>query len=90
MTPDLEPDQTPSFRDPSLGNPTPGEKRDLLTEAKEEISAMAKQGMAHPSTKPVLTGAAFGAVAGIVVPFVTLPIGALAGAGYMLYRRLQR
>ena len=37
---------------------------DLIDDAREEIVGMAKQGMAHPSTKPVLTGAAVGAVAG--------------------------
>ena len=67
----------------------PDQPRDLLDAARTEISGMAKQGMAHPSTKPVLTGAAVGAVAGLFLPFVTLPIGAIAGAGYMLYRRIQ-
>ena len=65
-------------------------KQDLFGDAKAEISAMAKQGMAHPSTKPVLTGAAVGAVVGVVVPFVTLPVGALAGAGFVLYKRIKR
>ena len=62
---------------------------DLLNEAKEEITGMAKQGMAHPSTKPVLTGAALGAVAGGVLPVVSWPLGLVAGAGYMLYKRLR-
>ncbi len=68
----------------------PGQNKDLFTSARDEITAMAKQGMAHPSTKPVLTGAAVGAVAGIVLPIVTLPIGLVAGAGFMLYKRLRR
>ena len=68
----------------------PGQNKDLFTSARDEITAMAKQGMAHPSTKPVLTGAAVGAVAGIVLPIVTLPIGLVAGAGVMLYKRLRR
>jgi len=62
---------------------------DLLQDAKAEITGMAKDGMTHPSTKPVLTGAAVGAVAGLVLPLISLPIGALAGAGYMLYKRLR-
>ena len=68
----------------------PGQNKDLFTSARDEITAMAKQGMAHPSTKPVLTGAAVGAVAGIVLPIVTLPLGLVAGAGFMLYKRLRR
>ncbi len=61
----------------------------LLQDAKEEIVGMGKQGMAHPSTKPVLTGAAVGAVAAAVLPLVTWPIGLFAGAGFMLYKRLR-
>lgn len=67
----------------------PNNKGDLIGDAREEIVGMAKQGMAHPSTKPVLTGAAVGAVAGILLPVVTLPIGLIAGAGFMLYKRLR-
>jgi hypothetical protein len=68
----------------------PNNQSDLLTQARDEISAMARDGLEHPSTKPVLTGAALGAVAGVLLPIVNLPIGALAGAGYVLYRRLQQ
>ncbi len=62
---------------------------DLIEAAREEIVGMAKEGMAHPSTKPVLTGAAIGAVAGVVLPFVSIPVGLVAGAGIMLYKRLR-
>jgi hypothetical protein len=61
----------------------------LLDDATTEIKGMAKQGMAHPSTKPVLTGAAVGAVAGALLPVVSLPLGLVAGAGFMLYKRLR-
>jgi hypothetical protein len=50
---------------------------------------MAKEGLHHPSTKPVLIGGAVGAVAGAVLPVVSWPIGLLAGAGFMLYKRLR-
>jgi hypothetical protein len=62
---------------------------DLLQDAKEEIVGMGKQGMAHPSTKPVLTGAAVGAVAAAVLPVISWPVGLIAGAGFMLYKRLR-
>ena len=68
----------------------PFKGKDLYENARDEISGMAKQGMAHPSTKPVLTGAAVGAVAGMVLPIVSWPLGLVAGAGYMLYKRLRR
>lgn len=63
---------------------------DLLEKAKAEISGMAKQGLAHPSTKPVLTGAAIGAVAGVVLPIVSLPLGLAAGAGIAFWSRIRR
>ena len=65
------------------------EASDLLEEARDEIVGMAKDGMAHPSTKPVLTGAAVGAVAGAILPIVSWPLGLLAGAGVVLYKRLR-
>ncbi|EDL50192.1 hypothetical protein [Erythrobacter sp. SD-21] len=62
---------------------------DLVPDATAEIKAMAKEGLDHPSTKPVLTGAAVGAIAAGVLPVVTWPMGLVAGAGFMLYKRLR-
>ncbi len=62
---------------------------DLLSDAAAEIKSMAKEGAAHPSTKPVLVGAGVGALAGALLPVVTWPIGLVAGAGFMLYKRLR-
>ena len=62
---------------------------DLIDNAREEIVGMAKRGRAHPSPKPVLTGAAGGAVAGALLPVVSWPLGLLAGAGFMFYKRLR-
>lgn len=63
---------------------------DLGTRAKNEISGIAKEGMSHPSTKPVLAGAAIGAVAGALLPFVSLPLGLAAGAGFAFWQRIKR
>ena len=62
---------------------------DLIPDATSEIKGMARDGLKHPSTKPVLTGAAVGAVAAGILPVVTWPIGLVAGAGFMLYKRLR-
>ncbi|MFN2100777.1 hypothetical protein [Altererythrobacter sp. MF3-039] len=62
---------------------------ELIPDATAEIKGMAKEGMHHPSTKPVLTGAAVGALAGAVLPVVTWPVGLIAGAGFMLYKRVR-
>jgi hypothetical protein len=67
----------------------PPQSNDLLSQAGTEIKSMAKEGMHHPSTKPVLVGAAAGAVAGFVLPVIGPVIGGLAGAGIMLYKRLR-
>jgi hypothetical protein len=61
----------------------------ILVDAVAEVKDMAKEGAAHPSTKPVLVGAAVGAVAGALLPIVSWPIGLLAGAGFMLYKRIR-
>jgi hypothetical protein len=62
---------------------------DLIQDAKVEVTGMAKEGMHHPSTKPVLIGAAVGTVAGALLPIVTWPVGLLGGAAFMLYKRLR-
>jgi len=62
---------------------------DLLADASAEVKGMAREGLAHPSSKPVLTGAAVGLLAGALLPVVTWPLGLAAGAGYMLYKRLR-
>ena len=69
---------------------TDPDKPDYLGRATDEIKGIAKGGFAHPGTKPVLTGAAVGAVAGALLPFVSLPLGLVAGAGYMLWRRIKQ
>lgn len=63
---------------------------DIIDEMRDEVVGMAKQGAEHPSTVPVLKGAAIGAVVGAVLPVVTLPIGLVAGAGFALYKRVKK
>lgn len=65
------------------------DNNDLASRAKAEIEGMAKEGMAHPSTKPVLVGAGIGAVAGALLPFVSLPLGLAVGAGYAFWQRIK-
>lgn len=68
----------------------PYKQPSLVDDAKAEISAMAKDGMKHPSTKPVLAGAAIGGLAGALLPVVSLPLGLVIGAGYAFYNRIKR
>lgn len=62
----------------------------LLDASIDEIKAMGKQGMSHPSTRPVLTGGVIGAAAGLMLPLISWPFGLLAGAGIALYSRVRR
>jgi len=64
--------------------------QDWVEDVKTEITGMAKEGMHHPSTKPVLAGAAIGVVAAALLPVVTWPIGLVAGAGIALYNRVKK
>jgi hypothetical protein len=61
---------------------------DFVDDAKTEISGMAKQGMRHPSTKPVLVAAAAGAVVGALTP-LSVVAGVFIGAGIMFYKRVR-
>jgi hypothetical protein len=64
--------------------------QDWVEDIKSEVGGMAKEGMHHPSTKPVLAGAGIGAVAGLLLPFVSIPLGIVAGAGIALYNRVKK
>ncbi len=62
---------------------------DFVGDAKAELSGMAKDGMRHPSTKPVIAGAAVGAVAGLLLPVLSIGTGLAIGAGIAFYKRLR-
>ena len=64
--------------------------QDWVDDVKTEVTGMAKEGMHHPSTKPVLAGAAIGALAGALLPIVSWPLGLAAGAGFALYNRIKK
>jgi hypothetical protein len=61
----------------------------IFRDAIDEVKAMGKDGLTHPSAKPVIAGAAIGAVAAGILPVVTWPIGLIVGAGFMLYKRIR-
>lgn len=61
----------------------------FLSDARQELAGMLQDGLRHPSTKPVLLWGAAGAVAAVVLPFVTIPLGLAAGAGYQFFKRVR-
>jgi len=74
------------MQEPDNGN----QGKDLIEAAKNELVAMGKQGIDHPSSKPVLVGAGIGTVAGLLLLGGSWFIGLLAGAGVALYLRIKR
>ena len=56
----------------------------------EEIKAMGKQGMAHPSTRPVLIGGAVGAAICLLLDALSWPVGLFGGALIALLMRVKR
>lgn len=61
----------------------------ILVDAVAEAKEMGRDGMAHPSTKPVLIGAAVGTLGGLILLGSAWPLGLVAGAGVMLYKRIR-
>ncbi|MBA4042830.1 MAG: hypothetical protein C0471_00180 [Erythrobacter sp.] len=68
----------------------PRQTPDWVEDAKAELSGMAKEGINHPSTPPVLTGAAIGAAAGFLLPVLSIPVGLVIGAGFAFYQRIKK
>lgn len=68
-------------------NPQEG---NIFEDVKDEVVGIAKGRAKHPGTKPVLTGAAVGAVAGALLPVVTWPVGLIAGVGIAIYSRVKK
>jgi len=62
---------------------------DFISDARQELAGMLQDGLAHPSTKPVLMWGAIGAIAGAVLPIVSIPLGLAAGAGYQFCKRVR-
>lgn len=56
----------------------------------EEVKAMGRQGMAHPSTRPVLIGGGIGAAVGLVLDAISWPVGMFLGAAIALFMRVKR
>lgn len=61
----------------------------FVYDARQELAGMLSKGMEHPSTKPVLVWGGLGALAFGILPFVGMPLGFAAGAGYKFYKRVR-
>mgnify|MGYP000443921504 CR=1 FL=1 len=64
-----------------------GEVKVSLQQQDDRMTMLDRKTTTH--SRPVLTGAAIGGVAGLLLPLVSIPLGALVGAGFTLYKRLR-
>lgn len=62
--------------------------RDFATGATREIKDTGRAALRSELGKKMAAGAAIGAVAAAVIPFIGWGVGAVAGAGLVAYRRL--
>ena len=70
------------------GNPTMGQMlAGFASGTAEEIKNATRPVLTSPTGKKVAAGAALGAVAAVAVPFVSIGVGALVGAGIAALRR---
>ncbi|MES2442193.1 MAG: hypothetical protein V4574_05130 [Pseudomonadota bacterium] len=55
-----------------------------------EAGNHAREIMKNPTAQKIAGGAALGAAAATVIPFVTIGLGAVLGAGYVAFKRLTK
>ncbi len=63
---------------------------EFADKAVDEVSRVGKTAFTNENAPKLAAGAALGAVAAAVVPLVSLPLGALAGLGYVAYRQANK
>ncbi len=63
---------------------------EIADTAIDEVSTYTGKVIKDEEAQRLTAGAAVGALAGVLLPFVTLPVGAVAGLGYVLYRNSQK
>ena len=55
-----------------------------------EVTRVGKTAMTSENAPKLAAGAVVGGVAGAILPFISLPLGAIAGLGYVAYRAAQK
>jgi hypothetical protein len=63
---------------------------EIADSAVEDMSTLTGKVIKDEPTSKLTAGAAIGAAAALLVPFVSIPVGAVAGLGYVLYRNAQK
>ncbi|MEQ1688129.1 MAG: hypothetical protein ABL874_06125 [Sphingopyxis sp.] len=56
----------------------------------EEVTRISKTAFTSDNAPKLAAGAAVGGVASLLLPFISIPLGALAGLGYVAYREANK
>ncbi|MEQ1509982.1 MAG: hypothetical protein ABL909_06205 [Sphingopyxis sp.] len=56
----------------------------------EEVTRISKEAFTSDNAPKLAAGAAVGGVASLLLPFISIPLGALAGLGYVAYRQANK
>jgi acetyltransferase-like isoleucine patch superfamily enzyme len=62
--------------------------KNFVAGSAKEARVHAKELMKHPAAQKIAGGAALGAGAALIIPFVSIGVGAVVGAGFIAYRNL--
>ena len=56
----------------------------------DEVTRISKEVFTSDNAPKLAAGAAVGGVASLLLPFISIPLGALAGLGYVAYRQANK
>ncbi len=76
--------------EPGAAQSTMDQVVEMADKAVEEATRIGKAALETENRGKVAAGAALGAVGAMVLPIVSLPLGALVGAGYVAWRATQK
>jgi hypothetical protein len=70
--------------------PTRVAVKDFVSGTATEAKSTAIDLLKNKDVQKIAAGAALGAVIAPIIPFVSIPVGATLGGGYILFKRLTR
>jgi predicted amidophosphoribosyltransferase len=70
--------------------PTKTAVREFVTGTAGEVKSTAIDLLKNKDVQKIAAGAALGAAIAPVIPFLSIPVGATLGGGYVLFKRLTR
>ena len=71
-------------------DPTRGAVKEFVSGTAHEAKSTAIDLLKNKDVQKIAAGAALGAAIAPVIPFISIPVGATLGGGYVLFKRLTR